>query len=81
MKYAWLKLVKPTECKKKMQNSEAKVFSNTTLCTYTQGSASCIRDTGSPLVVISGKEKTLKLLGIATWGPDNCEESEEILII
>ena len=80
MKYSWLKLVKPADCKKIMESSEAKEYSNTTLCTYTRGSPSCIRDTGSPLVAISGPKKTLKLLGIATWGPDNCEESEEILI-
>ena len=40
-----------------------------------QGKDFCVGDSGGPMVMKSGPFNELKLIGIISWGPDRCGET------
>ena len=80
LKYVWLDVISPGECRARIQTAVDTQpgfkgrFTSNTICTWEEAEDTCGGDSGGPLVTRAGD--SLELVGLTSWGPRSCANSQ-----
>ena len=84
LQYVWLPVISGKECKRRLEiaveeyakvgkNFKGRYYDNT-ICTWTTNKDSCEGDSGGPVLKNEGDK--LVLVGLTSWGPNECGKSQ-----
>ena len=82
LKYVWLNVISGAECQERIREYKRKnpklrgEYHDNTICTWETNEDTCAGDSGGPLV--KKWNGYLVLVGLTSWGPKHCGESEVV---